>query len=44
MVMLDEGADLGSNRGAVEAHHEELAHLPVSEGDRCQQLAARFSQ
>lgn len=28
MVVFDERADLRADRGAIEAHHKELAHLP----------------
>lgn len=30
MVVLDERADFRRNRGAIKAHHKQLAHLPVA--------------
>lgn len=29
MIILDERTDLWADRGAIEAHHKELAHLPA---------------
>lgn len=30
MVVLDERANLRTDRGTIEAHHKELAHLPAT--------------
>lgn len=34
VIVFDKGFDLATDAGAIKAHHEELAHLPVAKATR----------